>query len=171
MTVVYLSIGSNVEPVRHVRDAVAELRADFGRLRLSPVYRNPAVGFQGDDFLNLVVGLETDLPPRDLSERLRAMEEAHGRRRGGPKFSSRTLDIDILTYGNDVLRDGRLVIPRDEILRYAFVLRPLADIAGSERHPETGQRYDALWSEKRHAWGEPVMRPVPLDLDAQTDGD
>ena len=161
---VYLSIGSNVDPEYHVRHAVQELREAFGVLRLSPVYRNPAVGFDGDDFLNLVAGLDTRLPPLALAGLLRGVEVAHGRRRDGPKFASRTLDIDILTYGDHILREGRLILPRDEILRYAFVLRPLADVAGSERHPETGQRYDALWAELRVAWGEPVMEPTPLPL-------
>jgi 2-amino-4-hydroxy-6-hydroxymethyldihydropteridine diphosphokinase len=161
---VYLSIGSNVEPTHNVRSAVAALRSDFGQLILSPVYRNPAVGFSGDDFLNLVVGLDTELTPLDLAERLRALEDAHGRLRQGPKFASRTLDIDILTYGDAVLRLGRLVIPRDEILRYAFVLRPLADVAGDEVHPETGQRYRALWRECEVAWGYPPMETVQLAL-------
>jgi 2-amino-4-hydroxy-6-hydroxymethyldihydropteridine diphosphokinase len=77
--------------------------------------------------------------------RLRAIEEAHGRLRDGPKFSSRTLDIDLLTLGDQVVHAGKLELPRDEILKYAFVLRPLADVAPEERHPLVGRSYRELW--------------------------
>ena len=162
---VYLGVGSNIEPAYHVRQAVTALRSAFGSLVLSPVYRNPPVGFCGEPFFNLVVGLRTRLDLPDLAGRLRELEAAHGRRRDGPRFSSRTLDIDILTYGDRVQSQGRLTVPRDEILQYAFVLRPLADIAGAERHPQTGERYDVLWARFRATWGEPELERVFLALE------
>lgn len=168
---VYLGVGSNIEPAYHVRQAVLALRSAFGPLALSPVYRNPPVGFRGEPFLNLVVGLHTRLDLPALADRLRELEAAHGRRRDGPRFSSRTLDIDILTYGDRVQRHGRLTVPRDEILRYAFVLRPLADIAGAECHPQTGERYDALWSRFRATWGESALEQVSLELEGATPHD
>jgi len=146
MARVYVSIGSNIEPHRHVRRALEQLERQFGSLVISPIYRTRAMGFEGDDFLNLVIGMDTALPPLELAERLRALESREGRLRGAEKFSSRTLDLDILTYGDQRIRDGRLVLPRREITRYAFVLRPLADVAPDAVHPELGKTYHELWA-------------------------
>jgi 2-amino-4-hydroxy-6-hydroxymethyldihydropteridine diphosphokinase len=164
LTRVYLSLGSNIDPVTHLTLGVRALAYAFGPLTLSPVYRNPAVGFVGDDFLNLVVGLDTALAPLAVAQRCRDIEAAHGRERDVPKFSSRTLDIDLLTYGDAVLQIGRLVLPRDEIIRYAFVLQPLADLAADECHPGTGESYRTLWRRLRAEWGCPQMTRVAIDL-------
>jgi 2-amino-4-hydroxy-6-hydroxymethyldihydropteridine diphosphokinase len=122
------------------------LRQQFGELIVSPIYESEAVGFDGDNFRNLVVGILIRLPARELAGRLRDIESAHGRVRGAEKFSSRTLDIDLLTYGEQVIDEQGVQVPRDEILRYAFVLRPLADVAPQERHPVVGRTYAELWS-------------------------
>lgn len=143
---VWVSVGSNIDPESHIRGALADLRQTFGELTVSPLYETEAVGFAGDAFLNLVVGFETDERPALLHERLRDIEARHGRRRDGPKFSSRTLDLDLLTYGEAVTDEGGKALPRDEILRYAFVLGPLADVAGEERHPQLGASYAGLWA-------------------------
>jgi 2-amino-4-hydroxy-6-hydroxymethyldihydropteridine diphosphokinase len=143
---VWISIGSNVEPERHVRAALAELRAAFGDIIVSPLYQTEAVGFAGDDFLNLVVGLDTELAPARLHRLMHEIEQRHGRERGGERFAARTLDLDVLTYGDAVTREGGKALPRDEILRYAFVLGPLADVAGDELHPVQGERYRDLWA-------------------------
>ncbi len=135
MAQVFLSLGSNIEPERHVRAALAALEDAFGPLRISPIYRTPAVGFHGDPFLNLAVALETDLPPQAVHARLSELETALGRRRDGPRFSARTMDIDLLLHGDAVLNEGRLVLPRPEILTQAFVLVPLCDLAPDLVHP------------------------------------
>ncbi|KGI78779.1 2-amino-4-hydroxy-6-hydroxymethyldihydropteridine diphosphokinase [Oleiagrimonas soli] len=146
MTAVLLSLGSNIEPERHLRAALAALRERFGALRVSPTYRTASVGFEGDDFLNLGVGLDTDLEPEALNAWLHALEDAQGRRRDGPRFSSRTLDIDIVLFGDRVVNGpGHLQIPRDE-LRHAFVLKPLADIAPEAVVPGDGRTLAQLWS-------------------------
>ncbi|MEW5833789.1 MAG: 2-amino-4-hydroxy-6-hydroxymethyldihydropteridine diphosphokinase [Pseudomonadota bacterium] len=142
---VYLSLGSNVEPHRHLAAAIDELRARFGPLAVSPAYRTRAVGFDGPDFVNLAVGLDTDLPPQELNDWLHALEDRHGRRRDVPRFSDRTLDVDIVFYGQLVTEGpGHLQVPRDE-LKHAFVLRPIADIAPDFTHPVSGRTMAELW--------------------------
>ncbi len=142
----YLSLGSNLEPLRHLPAALAELRACFGDIRVSPAYRSKAVGFEGADFVNLAVGLDTGWSPQALNDWLHALEDRHGRRRDGPRYSDRTLDVDIVLYDALVTEGpGHLQIPRKE-LQHAFVLRPMADIAADFRHPVTGMRMADLWA-------------------------
>jgi 2-amino-4-hydroxy-6-hydroxymethyldihydropteridine diphosphokinase len=145
MPQVWLSIGSNLQREKHVRGAVRALRDAFGELTLSRVYESEAVGFDGDPFFNLVAGFKTELPVTEVVEQLHAIEAAHGRQRGEKKFASRTLDIDLLLYGDLVLQQGGLELPRDEITRYSFVLLPLSEVAGEERHPVSGKTFRELW--------------------------
>ena len=169
MTRAYLSIGSNIEPERHVRAAITALRARYGALRISPVYQTPAVGFEGDDFYNLVVGLDTDESAEQLAAACREIETAQGRKRGAQRFSARTLDIDLLTLGNQI-REDVPILPRDEILKYAFVLKPLADLAPDGRHPVEGRRYAELWAAFAAAQAQPdELRPVAIDLQHPAD--
>jgi 2-amino-4-hydroxy-6-hydroxymethyldihydropteridine diphosphokinase len=146
MPKVYVGVGSNIEPARHVRAALAELRGHFGALEVSPVYQTEAVGFDGEDFFNLVVGFETGAAAEAVNSVLRAIEDRHGRRRGPERYASRTLDLDLLLYGDVVADDPAMNLPRDEILRFAFVLKPLADIAGERRHPSDGRTFSELWA-------------------------
>ena len=146
----YLSLGSNLEPERHLRAALDELQARFGAIVVSPAYRSRAVGFEGNDFINLAVALDTELEPEPLNEWLHALEDRHGRRRDVPRYSDRTLDVDIVLYDQRVLDGcGHLQIPRKE-LRHAFVLRPLADIAPDLRHPVDGRSMAELWAAFPH---------------------
>ncbi len=160
MSRAWLSLGSNIEPLQHLRSALAGLRERFGEIVVSPAYRTPAVGMDGDDFVNLAVGIDTDLDPAALDAWLHALEDRHGRRRDVPRWSSRTLDVDIVLYDDRVVAGpGHLEIPRGE-LRHAFVLKPLADIAGRVRHPVTGETLGALWA--RHADRDRVFEVVAL---------
>ncbi|MCX7512717.1 2-amino-4-hydroxy-6-hydroxymethyldihydropteridine diphosphokinase [Frateuria sp. STR12] len=156
----YLSLGSNLEPQRHLRAALDELRARFGEITVSAAYRSRAVGFDGADFVNLAVALDTALEPEALNDWLHALEDRHGRRRDVPRYSDRTLDVDIVLYDRRVVDGpGHLQIPRRE-LRHAFVLRPLADIAPDLRHPLDGRSMGELWAAFPHD-SEP-LEPVPL---------
>lgn len=169
MGTAYLSLGSNVEPERHLRAAVAALRARFGGMRLSPVYRTRSVGFDGTDFLNAAAVIESDLDPLALNDWLHALEDAHGRDRSGPRFSDRTLDIDIVFYDDLVLQGpgnpgsgpGRVLrLPREE-LKHAFVLLPLADIAPDMVDPRSGRTLAALWRD--HPEHDAPPQAVPFE--------
>lgn len=146
MTVrVYVSIGSNIEPAANVAGALKELSKRFGALTVSTVYRCPPVGFEGPDFYNLVVGFDTSDSVSAVRRELRDIEKLHHRERRSERFYDRTLDLDMLLYGDMVGEKDGLRLPRPEILQYAFVLRPLAEIAFGQRHPETGLSYAEHW--------------------------
>lgn len=145
MTEVLLSLGSNQEPVRHLQAAAIALRNTFGTVRFSPVYETPAVGFDGPAFLNAGAWLDTDWDVYRLDRWLHALEDAQGRRRDVPRFSSRTLDIDIVFFGDAIIKgSGNLEIPRPE-LKHAFVLKPLFDLAPDFAVPGTGASLKTLW--------------------------
>jgi 2-amino-4-hydroxy-6-hydroxymethyldihydropteridine diphosphokinase len=142
----YLSLGSNVNAEFHIRAALQSLHASFATCRISPIYRSRAVGFVGDDFVNLVAAVETRLSPGELRQYLRDLEDRYKRDRSAPKFSDRTLDIDILMYDDLVLDSGELRLPRPEILKFAHVLKPLADLAPDLVHPRKGRTMAELWT-------------------------
>ncbi|MGZ4960434.1 MAG: 2-amino-4-hydroxy-6-hydroxymethyldihydropteridine diphosphokinase [Methylomonas sp.] len=145
MTTGYISIGSNIDKEIHIPSSLKALRELFGDLVISSIYETEPVGFVGDKFYNLVVGFESALTAKEVAKLLRQIELDHGRSRDSHKFSARTLDLDLILYGEQVISDGRLQIPRDEIERYAFVLEPLAEIAAEKTHPLTGKSYGKLW--------------------------
>lgn len=147
MPCVYLSIGSNIERYKHVTAGLDILNACFSPLVISSVYESESVGFNGSPFLNLVVGLDTDLEIGALSALLKGIEDDNGRVRGGPKFAPRTLDIDILTFADQAGCFAGVQVPRDEILTNAFVLWPLAEVAPLDMHPVVGKNYQTLWRE------------------------
>src|ERR1051325_2890020 len=158
---VYVSIGSNIEREKNVRGAVEALTQRFGTVATSAVYRSKAEGFDGDDFYNLVAGFDTDDPPVRLRDTLIEIETAHGRRRTPARYAPRTLDIDILLYGDRIKHDSGFDIPRREITEHPYVLRPLAEVAPEARHPETGERFADLW----RRWPEKqTLQTVALDL-------
>ena len=145
MSTAYLGLGSNIDAENNIRSGIAELRRSFRQVSLSPVYRSPAVGFEGDDFINLVARVETDMQPLELKRVLHEIEDRHGRDRSSPKYSDRTLDIDILLYDDLCLVSPELEIPRREILTCAHVLKPLADLAPGMEHPVCHRSLTELW--------------------------
>ncbi|MBE9560256.1 MAG: 2-amino-4-hydroxy-6-hydroxymethyldihydropteridine diphosphokinase [Proteobacteria bacterium] len=147
MATIYISLGSNINREENTRVGVSALREAFGALVLSSVYESDAVGFEGDAFYNMVIACEVTTPVHQTNQILRDIEDANGRDRSGPKFSSRTLDLDLLLYDDLQIDENGLKLPRGEILKNAFVLWPLAEIAPGLKHPETGTTYAALWSD------------------------
>jgi 2-amino-4-hydroxy-6-hydroxymethyldihydropteridine diphosphokinase len=144
---IYISLGSNIEREKNTRAGVAALKQKFGELLLSSVYESEAVGFEGDAFYNMVIACSVDKPVHETNQILRDIEDAYGRDRSGPRFSSRTLDLDLLLYDDLVLEEKGLVLPRGEILKNAFVLWPLAEIAPDLKHPIAKLSYAELWSD------------------------
>ena len=144
---VYVGLGSNVDREMNILFGIREIRQVFGGLELSPVYESEAVGFDGGDFINLVVSFTTRKPVRDVVLELRAIEDRQGRDRKLPRFSHRSIDLDILTYDDLQIDEPGLQIPRKEILQNAFVLRPLQDIAAGILHPVLKRSYAELWAE------------------------
>lgn len=159
MTTAYISIGSNIDAQANIQRGLALLREEYGALRLSPVYRSQAVGFDGDDFLNLVAAFDTEAAVDDVAEQLDEIENHCGRIRNGVRFGPRTLDLDLLTFGDTVIDRPGLKLPRDEILSYAFVLRPLAELDPQAIHPTEGRDYASLWAERAND-AQPLI-PAP----------
>lgn len=162
MSRVYISIGSNIEAEKHVRLAVAALRRHYGEVMLSSVYESEAVGFAGDNFLNMVAGIDTDESVQRVSAVLHEIEDQHGRLRDGPRFSARTLDLDLLLYDDLIINEDGLQIPRDEITKNAFVLWPLAELDPDARHPLNGRTLAELW--ENYDKSSQALWPVKLPL-------
>lgn len=158
----YLSMGSNVEPEAHLRSAVTALRERFGDIVVSPVYRTPAVGFKGPDFLNAIAVIDCDIHPFALNEWLHALEVVQGRDRRDASYSNRTLDVDIIYFGDLVLEGpGEFQLPRPE-LHHAFVLKPLADVAPEFVDPVRNMTLARLWASHPDAATPPVQVDIEL---------
>lgn len=145
MTDIYVAAGSNIDPANHLRMAVAALRRAYPSLRVSPAYRNKAVGFTGEDFINLVVGFSTDDPVARVREQLQAIETSCGRPPLAPKWAARSMDLDILLFGQLISTEPGLVIPRPDLVRRPYMLKPMADIAPDVVHPQQRKSMRELW--------------------------
>jgi 2-amino-4-hydroxy-6-hydroxymethyldihydropteridine diphosphokinase len=147
MARIYLGLGSNIDARDNLRMGIRELENRYGELSVSPIYQSRAVGFEGPDFLNLVVGCVTDCSPEDVHEAIEAIHRQAGRKRGEEKFASRPLDIDLLLYDDLVIAEPPLRLPRSDVLEYSFVLRPLAELAPDLVHPVTGKTMAEHWQD------------------------
>ncbi len=145
MPEVYVAAGSNVEPQRHMSQAVAELERAFPGVRFSCWYRNRALGFDGEDFINLVAGFATTLPVQAVLERLHAIEARCGRPRDARRWAPRSMDLDVLLYGDLVCEQPGLKLPRPDLVKRAYMLGPLAELAPAVLHPTAKLTVGELW--------------------------
>ena len=157
MAHVWVSIGSNIDRRQNIAHALDLLDARYGSLELSSVFESDAVGFDSAPFYNMVVGFNTEEQPSALQAQLHDIEADCGRVRT-KTLTARTLDLDLLLYDDLVIDNGRLVLPRDDITRYAFVLYPLAEIAPGERHPVSGRCYADHWADFKGKEEQPLRR-------------
>jgi 2-amino-4-hydroxy-6-hydroxymethyldihydropteridine diphosphokinase len=138
--------GSNVEPLPNLRRALGALAGHYPGLSTSRAYRNRAVGFEGEDFVNLVIAFDTSEDVHAVVERLRETEDLCGRPRSAPKWAPRSMDLDILLYGNRVCDEPGLTLPRPDLVRRAYMLGPAAELEPRMRHPTLGATLGELWS-------------------------
>ena len=161
-TEVFLSLGSNIDPVENLQYACEELKKTFGNIQISSAYRNKPIGFEGNDFLNMVVKVKSTFNPNEILNYLRGLEVATGRDTGTGVFDSRTLDIDMILYNDLVRPEKPFKIPRQDIELYSFVLCPLAEINPDGVHPIIGKTFKDLWEDfdqKEH-----FIEKVSLDI-------
>lgn len=142
---VFLSLGSNINRIKNIQNCLIALQKQFGDVTSSPVYESEPVGFNGEFFYNLTVKITTSLSLKDLSQALKKIEDEQGRIRAGKKFSSRTLDIDILTYDSLCGIHEGIELPRPELFYNGFVLLPMVDLAAQEIEPKSKLSYFQLW--------------------------
>ena len=144
MTQVYVGLGSNIEPLLNLPRAIAALSAHH-EVQCSTAYRNPALGFEGDDFVNLVVGFATDASLAHVLALLKKTELDLGRDLSQPRFAPKLIDLDLLFYGDEVLRHDRVQLPPEEI--DVYYLGPLAELAPDWVNPVTGKTCAQTWAE------------------------
>jgi 2-amino-4-hydroxy-6-hydroxymethyldihydropteridine diphosphokinase len=157
----YVAAGSNVRPRESLAKALGMLAREFPGLRASRAFSNAAVGFAGDDFINLVVVFPAEIPTEALLERLKAVERACGREPGAPKWEPRTLDLDLLLHGDRVGPVASRNLPHPDLLTRAWVLGPLAELAPDLIHPVAGERIDDLW----RRFDQRAHRLTPVSLE------
>jgi 2-amino-4-hydroxy-6-hydroxymethyldihydropteridine diphosphokinase len=156
-------MGSNIERDYYIRAGLKSLQQHFGQLELSSIYEAKAIGFDGDAFYNLVAGFNSELDAVEIAALLREIEYQHGRGSNSQKFSSRTLDLDLLLVGELIINSPQLQLPRPDIVRYGFVLQPLAEIAPQLIHPLIKQSYSQLWQQfDKHALMQHIINPAWL---------
>jgi 2-amino-4-hydroxy-6-hydroxymethyldihydropteridine diphosphokinase len=141
---IYVSVGSNIDKIKHTQAGIDAMRKAFGKLQLSSVYESESVGFEGHNFYNMAVKAYTKLSVAKTCSVLKQIEHDNDRQRADEKFAPRTLDLDLLLYDDEII-DSPVVLPRPEILYNAFVLWPMAEIAGDRIHPIVKQSYQSLW--------------------------
>ena len=143
MVQAYVGIGSNIDKAENISGCLSHLKNLFGEIKISPIYQSEPVGLKGDDFYNLVVRFETSYDIDVLETKLREIEYYFGRQRNQPPHTSRTLDIDLLLFGNLISEEHN--VPRNDIIKYGFVLKPLCDIEPNLIHPTKGEKIRILW--------------------------
>jgi 2-amino-4-hydroxy-6-hydroxymethyldihydropteridine diphosphokinase len=141
----FISIGSNIEPEKHLPLAVTLLARIGEPVAVSTVYENPAVGpTPQPDFLNAAALIRTELPAAEIRRRLREIEAELGRQRTQDRYAPRTIDLDLSLLGGQVLDTPDLTLPDPEILTHPHLAIPLAELAPDHLHPVTQGRLQAI---------------------------
>lgn len=159
---VFVAAGSNLEPEKNLARACAEILHSWPDAVFSRAYRNVAVGFDGPDFINLVMGFSTAEPLEDVITRLRAIETLCGRPRLAPKWASRSMDLDVLLFGDRIEKTSEYTLPRPDLVKRPYMLGPMAEIAPEVLHPTAHKPMGELWGAfdlEGH-----VMSPVDLPV-------
>ncbi len=144
MALVFVGIGSSINREENIHLGIQALQAEFGQLQISPIYESEAIGFNGCNFYNLVISMNSSLDAKTIIQKLKKIEIQQGRPKKAIKFAPRTLDLDLLLH--DQLIDIDIDVPRAEILKNAFVLQPLSDLAPQIKHPILKKTYQDLWN-------------------------
>jgi|TARA_B100000315_G_scaffold134699_1_gene124133 2-amino-4-hydroxy-6-hydroxymethyldihydropteridine diphosphokinase len=163
LAILSLSLGSNIDVDINIHKAVTALQEKFSDLRCSSIYESEAIGFVGDNFLNLVAVTDCEEDLQCIVDNLKALEDALGRDHSQPRFSARPIDIDILTYGDISGSACGMSLPRAEITQNAFVLRPLAELLPDSVHRPDGLTYAELWEN----FDQSSQKLWRIDLDRQ----
>lgn len=165
MQQVWLGIGSNRDREHNIRAGIFALHNSFASaehpMLISRVFESDAVGFSGSRFYNLVARVETTLSVAEVSAVCKRIERKHGHSADAARFSPRTLDIDLLLYG-DTVCSTPVELPRGEILANAFVLWPLAELSPQVKHPVSGQTFAEHWRNYR---GQQALEPVEFTVE------
>ncbi len=159
MVAVYIGIGSNIQPVENIHQAKALLDKQFPNITYSRVFESESVGFEGNNFLNLVACFNSEQSLNQVVEQLKSIEDQMGRVRGAKKFCDRQIDIDVLLYGDAILSQP-VEVPRGEILENAYVLWPLSELAAELVHPGSTLNYGQLWQ----SFDKSSQNLTPVDL-------
>jgi 2-amino-4-hydroxy-6-hydroxymethyldihydropteridine diphosphokinase len=164
VTPAWVSGGSNLDARQNLRRAACELKARYPGARFSRCYRNASVGFEGPDFINFVAELRCHDEPEALRAELQRIERLCGRPADAPRWAPRAMDLDILMVGERVQNHAGLVLPRPDLLRWAFMLGPLAELAPEVMHPVESKTLGELWM--RFDRQAHPLEPIDLDLNA-----
>jgi 2-amino-4-hydroxy-6-hydroxymethyldihydropteridine diphosphokinase len=163
----YVALGGNIEPERRLLQAATLLKQHFPGVVFSSCYQNQAVGFDGADFINAAAGFDTTLSLKALAESLHHIEEQCGRQRDDAKWAPRAMDLDILLYGQLIDHGPAVRVPRADLLRRAYMLGPMAELAPTLLHPEARRTLKDLWQELRPR--TPALKQLALELNGELD--
>ncbi|AXX60905.1 2-amino-4-hydroxy-6-hydroxymethyldihydropteridine diphosphokinase [Vibrio vulnificus] len=148
MNTVYIGVGSNIEREKHVRAAWQELTLLGEALQASPIYECAAVGFDSHAFFNFVIRLNTSMTLEELASQLRQIELRWGREENAAKYQDRTLDLDIVLFG-ECISSQKPELPRSDIFKYPFVIQPLYDLQPDLVIPGDGRTVEEIWQTAR----------------------
>ena len=157
---VFVGVGSNIEPVVRIGDALVDLQERFGAIQLSTAYRNPAVGFEGDEIVNLVVRFRTTVSLSEVLGILHQIEIRGGKDLAAPRMSAKTIDLDLLLFGDLIVDNDRLILPRPESVTAAYYFKPLFELAPNRVHPVAGSTFTELWSQLESTAVSLVPEPI-----------